>query len=146
MKRKEVDKFIISNSGKAVLGYDETKGINLKAGNGLVVIAVLDKDDPRCSTLLKAHKGNGFTSNTLEAVLQKNNLIADTYEFKFAQEYAGLNYFSIVPVEDATEGEEQAPEEAISEEASADDTAEEAKETPVEEAVTADVSPANDEF
>ena len=103
LKRRGDDKFIISNTGKVIIGHDPTKGANIKAGNGIVVIATLPKEDNRCTRgLLNGHLGNGFTSNTLEDALVDNSLEAETYVFEFLQEYGGLRYFKIVPV---TEGE-----------------------------------------
>ena len=81
------------------IGYDESKGVNLKAGNGIVVLAVLSKDDPRCTRgLLHAHLGNGFTSNMLEAALEENRLTAEIYTFESPQEYKEATYYKLVPV------------------------------------------------
>lgn len=96
IKRFSAGKFNISNEGKAIIGLDPTKGVNIKYGNGHVLIATLPKDDKRASTLLHGVVGNGFTSNEFERILQDNNLVGLTYEFEFVAEYDGLKYYKLV--------------------------------------------------
>lgn len=97
-KRSGKDKFILSNKGKTVIGYDETKGWEVKHGNGVVVIAVRPKDDSRVK-IIRGIKGSNITSNILEEVIVKH-LGEDTKKctFENAGEYDGATWYKIVPV------------------------------------------------
>jgi len=118
IKRFEENTFNISNEGKSVIGHNPNMGVNVKFGNGIVVLATLPKDDKRCTSgLLNGTVGNRFTSSELEHALQSNDLMAETYDFEFVQEYDGLRYYKLVPKGDtvdqpeADNETEQQPEE-----------------------------------
>ena len=103
-KRIGKDKFNLSNKGKTVIGYDETKGWEVKHGNGIVVIAVRLKDDPRVK-VAKGLKGNPFTSDGLESIIIKHlgeDVGKCTFE-KVEAEYDGATWYKIVPVTTSTD-------------------------------------------
>lgn len=124
LKRNGDDTFIISEEGKMVIGYDATQGVNVKAGGGIVVIACLPKEDNRCTSgLLNGAVGNKFTSNLLEAQIQKQGIVAEKYEFASPEEYNGLKYFKIVPMAQDEEDEGSDPAEQMAAEAQAEEQA-----------------------
>lgn len=116
LKRIAAGKFSISNEGKAIIGYNAGKGVNVKHGNGIVVIATLPKDDKRCTKgLLNGAEGLIFTSSEFERILEDNNLLGKTYEFEFVQEYQGLNYYKLViakPLSDDKDDSIEHPDDA----------------------------------
>lgn len=144
LKRRGNDKFTITNEGKLIIGYNATKGINLKAGNGVVVMGVLPVDDKRCTSgLLHGAVGQAFRSNTLENAIVDNGIEANTYTFENPQEYKEITYYTLTPVAETDFTNDEVLD------AVADDaiTAIPADEVVVEDAVAkSEVEPSNDEF
>jgi len=149
LKRLGENKFIISNKAKAIIGHDATKGIDLRAGNGSVLIATRPKEDKRCTRgLLNGSIGKTFTSSRLEEEIE-SNLPKDTfYDLEFAQEYQDGKYFKLVPSDSADDTETDEPqqaEETPAPEVQQDDAeAEHAEGVPAEAAP--EVAPVNDDF
>jgi hypothetical protein len=123
VKRFDEGIFNISNEGKAVIGHNPNMGVNIKYGNGNVLIGVLPKEDKKCTHgLLNGTVGNKFTSSELEKALEQNNLIGETYDLKFVGEYQGVRYhaFEIKQENDSeedSESETPSQPEAVSAEA-----------------------------
>jgi hypothetical protein len=95
VKRLDEGIFNISNEGKAVIGHNPNMGVNIKYGNGNVLIGVLPKENKKCTNgLLNGTVGNKFTSNELEKALKQNNLIGETYNLRFVGEYQNVDYYA----------------------------------------------------
>ena len=140
LKRLGGNKFIISNKAKSIIGHDSTMGIDLRAGNGLVLVATRPKDDKRCTRgLLNGSIGKTFTSSKLEEGIE-NNLSKDAfYDFEFLQEFQEGRYFKLVPSDSASDAETDEPQQA-------DEASEESTEHSPVEATEENVPPVTDEF
>lgn len=137
--------FNISNEGKAVIGHNPNKGVNVKYGNGVVVIATLPKEDKKCTSgLLNGTVGNRFTSSELEGAIVENGIESEKYDFEFLQEYQGLKYYKLVAksTEDSSE-DENASDDSVSDVTDEDqDQSNDAE----EETRTPEAAPTSDEF
>ena len=133
LKREGDNKFIISATGKSIIGHDATKGIDLRAGNGTVLVAVRDKDDKRCTRgLLNGAIGKTFTSSKLEESIQRNLAETTYYDFEFKQEYQDARYFALVPVDEEID-ESASDDDDVAEEPQAEVAPEPQAEAPVAE-------------
>lgn len=113
LKRNGENKFTLSDKGKAVIKYNSTKGVNVKSGNGTVVIGCLDKEDEKCTRgLLNGAKGNIFFSNKFEGILKQENLIADEYKFEELKMFNDTMYYKVIPIVSKDEGEDITIQEA----------------------------------
>ena len=139
LKRLGDNKFIISNKAKSIIGHDATKGIDLRAGNGLILIAARPKDDKRCTRgLLNGAIGKTFTSSKLEEAIGAHLSKDDFYDFEFLQEHQDGRYFKLIPSDAAEDTETDEPQQA--------EDAPEPEEAPDEAEATADVAPVSDDF
>ena len=143
LKRLGDGKFIISNKAKSIIGHDATMGIDLRAGNGSVLIAARPKDDKRCTRgLLNGAIGKTFTSSKLEEKIEGNLPKDAFYDFEFVQEFQEGRYFKLVPSDSADDTETDEPQQA--EEPSASEVVDTPDSVPAEAAVEG--APINDEF
>ena len=148
LKRTEPTKFIISSKGKSIIGHNATMGIDLRAGNGSVLIAVRPKDDARCTRgLLNGATGKVFTSSRLEDALQSNNLVSEFYNFEFKQEWEEGKYFALISSEVAEDEADPTPDDTDADQQEDFDQAEHQEEDEREsKAVNANVESVNDDF
>lgn len=96
LRRLGNNKFTLSEDGKiAIGGYNDSHGINVKHGNGVIVWGIVPKDDPRVK-MLNGFKGTTFTSNEFENIIKANKLESDYYRFEPAGEFQGVFYHTLV--------------------------------------------------
>lgn len=147
-KRSGKDKFTLSDKGKMVIGYDEAKGWEVKAGNGIVVIAVRLKEDPRVK-FVRGIKGNTLTSNTLEEAIVKHlgEGVEKCIFEKIEEEYDGATWYKIVPVKSVEDNENDDSSETENDSSNQESTNEEIAETQSTDESTENKSITdNDEF
>ena len=108
LKRKGDFKFNLSNKAKGILGYDESKALEIKAGAGVVVVAIRSKDDARAK-FVRGLKNNTFTSDVLENAIVANldPILGklEKYKFEYVQDHDDAKWYKLVVPTEESDGE-----------------------------------------